>query len=111
MFRHQGYLLASAQQRLILAGSAQSGGAALLAAVTRSAELDRLLAGDEPSAMVVNSRGDDVLDRSLAAIGGKGLFLKELELAMLRGEEPPQEYFDTADDDEDSEDAWEMTGR
>src|SRR5690606_20164571 len=25
-------------------------------------------------------------DRSLAAIGGKGLFLKELELAMLRGE-------------------------
>ncbi|HYM86742.1 MAG TPA: hydroxymethylbilane synthase, partial [Pseudoxanthomonas sp.] len=32
------------------------------------------------------TRGDDVLDRSLAAIGGKGLFLKELELAMLRGE-------------------------
>ncbi len=29
---------------------------------------------------------DEVLDRSLAAIGGKGLFLKELELAMLRGE-------------------------
>lgn len=27
-----------------------------------------------------------MLDRSLAAIGGKGLFLKELELAMLRGE-------------------------
>lgn len=34
----------------------------------------------------MSTRGDQVLDRSLAAIGGKGLFLKELELAMLRGE-------------------------
>jgi hydroxymethylbilane synthase len=34
----------------------------------------------------LSTRGDEVLDRSLAAIGGKGLFLKELELAMERGE-------------------------
>ncbi len=34
----------------------------------------------------MTTRGDETLDRSLAAIGGKGLFLKELELAMLRGE-------------------------
>ena len=34
----------------------------------------------------MSTSGDEVLDRSLAAIGGKGLFLKELELAMLRGE-------------------------
>ena len=34
----------------------------------------------------LSTRGDEILDRSLAAIGGKGLFLKELELAMLRGE-------------------------
>ncbi|MEH6422013.1 hydroxymethylbilane synthase [Pseudomonas sp. CGJS7] len=34
----------------------------------------------------MSTRGDEVLDRSLAAIGGKGLFLKELELAMQRGE-------------------------
>ncbi|MCM2336195.1 MAG: hydroxymethylbilane synthase [Pseudomonas sp.] len=34
----------------------------------------------------MTTRGDEVLDRSLSAIGGKGLFLKELELAMLRGE-------------------------
>jgi hydroxymethylbilane synthase len=34
----------------------------------------------------MSTRGDQVLDRSLAAIGGKGLFLKELELAMQRGE-------------------------
>ncbi|ADV26106.1 porphobilinogen deaminase [Pseudoxanthomonas suwonensis 11-1] len=34
----------------------------------------------------LSTRGDEVLDRSLAAIGGKGLFLKELEIAMERGE-------------------------
>jgi hydroxymethylbilane synthase len=34
----------------------------------------------------LSTRGDEVLDRSLAAIGGKGLFLKELEVAMQRGE-------------------------
>ena len=32
----------------------------------------------------LSTRGDEILDRSLAAIGGKGLFLKELELAMQR---------------------------
>ncbi len=36
--------------------------------------------------VALSTRGDELLDRSLAAIGGKGLFLKELELAMLRGE-------------------------
>ena len=40
----------------------------------------------EVSLVAMSTRVDDVLDRSLAAIGGKGLFLKELELAMLRGE-------------------------
>ena len=34
----------------------------------------------------MTTRGDQVLDRSLAAIGGKGLFLKELEVAMVSGE-------------------------
>jgi hydroxymethylbilane synthase len=34
----------------------------------------------------LSTRGDEVLDRSLAAVGGKGLFLKELEEAMLREE-------------------------
>jgi len=34
----------------------------------------------------LSTRGDEVLDRSLAAIGGKGLFLKELELALERHE-------------------------
>ena len=36
--------------------------------------------------VALSTRGDELLDRSLAAIGGKGLFLKELELAMQRGE-------------------------
>ncbi|MDA3913128.1 hydroxymethylbilane synthase [Oleiagrimonas sp.] len=31
----------------------------------------------------MSTRGDQVLDQSLASIGGKGLFLKELEVAML----------------------------
>lgn len=34
----------------------------------------------------LSTRGDEVLDRSLASIGGKGLFLKELEEAMQRGQ-------------------------
>lgn len=33
----------------------------------------------------LSTRGDEVLDRSLAAIGGKGLFLKELEIALAEG--------------------------
>jgi hydroxymethylbilane synthase len=31
----------------------------------------------------MTTRGDDIVDRPLATIGGKGLFLKELETAML----------------------------
>jgi hydroxymethylbilane synthase len=34
----------------------------------------------------LSTRGDEVLDRSLAEIGGKGLFLKELERAIVDGE-------------------------
>ena len=34
----------------------------------------------------MTTRGDRILDRPLADIGGKGLFLKELEVAMLEGE-------------------------
>jgi hydroxymethylbilane synthase len=33
----------------------------------------------------LSTRGDEILDRSLATIGGKGLFLKELEIAMQDG--------------------------
>lgn len=33
----------------------------------------------------MTTRGDEIIDRPLASIGGKGLFLKELEVAMLEG--------------------------
>ena len=33
----------------------------------------------------MSTRGDEILDQPLATVGGKGLFLKELEVAMLEG--------------------------
>jgi hydroxymethylbilane synthase len=36
--------------------------------------------------VVVRTRGDDVTDRPLAQVGGKGLFTKEIEEALLAGE-------------------------
>ncbi|MFA5664975.1 hydroxymethylbilane synthase [Castellaniella sp.] len=33
----------------------------------------------------LTTRGDQILDRSLSKVGGKGLFIKELELALLDG--------------------------
>lgn len=42
-----------------------------------------------PSAQVellkLSTRGDEILDRSLSKVGGKGLFIKELEHALLDG--------------------------
>lgn len=34
----------------------------------------------------MTTKGDQLLDRSLAAVGGKGLFLKELEVSLINGE-------------------------
>ena len=34
----------------------------------------------------LSTRGDEILDRSLQKIGGKGLFIKELEVAMQADE-------------------------
>ena len=42
--------------------------------------------GLEVALVPLSTRGDEILDRSLADLGGKGLFLKELELAMQRGD-------------------------
>jgi len=42
--------------------------------------------GLEVELVPLSTRGDEILDRALSAIGGKGLFLKELEVAMQRGE-------------------------
>lgn len=47
---------------------------------------DRLLALPEVAEVQIigmTTQGDQILDRSLAKIGGKGLFIKELEQALL----------------------------
>ena len=48
------------------------------------------LAAANPQAEVVilgmTTKGDQILDRPLAEIGGKGLFIKELEVAMQQGQ-------------------------
>jgi len=41
--------------------------------------------GLEVELLRLSTRGDEVLDRSLSKIGGKGLFVKELEVALLQG--------------------------
>jgi len=49
---------------------------------------DRLLAADpqlQVELLEMTTRGDQILDRTLAKVGGKGLFVKELEVALLEG--------------------------
>ncbi len=40
----------------------------------------------EVELLPMSTKGDEILDRSLQKIGGKGLFIKELEVAMQRGD-------------------------
>ena len=42
--------------------------------------------GARVSLLPLSTRGDEVLDRSLSKIGGKGLFVKELEVALEQGQ-------------------------
>ena len=49
----------------------------------------------EVSLLGMTSRGDQLLDKPLFKVGGKGLFVKELETALL------DERADIADDDVD----------
>jgi len=48
-----------------------------------AARLRALHANLKVELVPMTTRGDQIIDRPLAAIGGKGLFLKELEVAML----------------------------
>lgn len=50
-----------------------------------AAELRAAHPGLRVELVPMTTRGDEVLDKPLADIGGKGLFLKELEVAMLEG--------------------------
>ena len=48
-------------------------------------ELTRLYPRCEVSILGITTRGDQILDRPLAEVGGKGLFVKELEAALEEG--------------------------
>ncbi len=50
------------------------------------AELERFHPDLQVELLPMKSQGDKILDTPLAKIGGKGLFIKELETAMLAGE-------------------------
>ncbi|MCC2637200.1 MAG: Porphobilinogen deaminase [Moraxellaceae bacterium] len=49
------------------------------------AELERLHPGLRVELVTFTTQGDKILDTPLAKIGGKGLFVKELEVALLDG--------------------------
>ena len=49
------------------------------------ARLKNLHPGTEVDILGMTTRGDQILDRPLSQIGGKGLFIKELEVAMQEG--------------------------
>jgi len=49
------------------------------------ARLQRLYPDCRVSLLPMTTRGDQILDRTLAKIGGKGLFIKALETALLEG--------------------------
>jgi hydroxymethylbilane synthase len=50
-----------------------------------AAELRRHVPDCDVELVPLSTKGDEVLDRSLQKIGGKGLFIKELEIAMQDG--------------------------
>jgi len=70
-------------QRLIIATRASP------LALWQAEHVQNLLRSAHPGLPVdllrLSTRGDQVLDRSLAKIGGKGLFVKELEVALMDG--------------------------
>ena len=41
--------------------------------------------GKEPELVAMKTTGDKILDRTLSQVGGKGLFVKELELSLREG--------------------------
>ena len=48
-------------------------------------EIKRAVSGAELSLLTMKTTGDKILDRSLEQIGGKGLFVKELDRALREG--------------------------
>ena len=50
-----------------------------------AAQIEAAWPGLSTQLLPITTTGDRILDRPLAAIGGKGLFIKELEVALLEG--------------------------
>ena len=50
------------------------------------AELEKIHEGLTVELLPMSTKGDIILDTPLAKVGGKGLFVKELEVAMLEGQ-------------------------
>ena len=50
-----------------------------------SARLQAMYPGLDVSLLTMKTRGDKLLDAPLAKVGGKGLFVKELEIGLLEG--------------------------
>ncbi len=59
---------------------------ALWQAEHNAARLQSMSEVSKVELLPMSTKGDEILDRSLQKIGGKGLFIKELEVAMQRGE-------------------------
>ena len=47
--------------------------------------LKKLYPGCDVQILGMTTRGDQILDRALSKVGGKGLFVKELETALENG--------------------------
>lgn len=74
---------AAAPARLVLATRASR--LALWQAQSVQQALQRCYPACDISLLPLSTRGDEILDRSLAKIGGKGLFIKTLEEALQEG--------------------------
>ncbi len=58
---------------------------ALAQALHVKAELESVIPGLAVTLLGMTTRGDQILDKPLAKVGGKGLFIKELEVALQEG--------------------------
>ena len=74
---------ASAPETLVIATRASR--LALWQAHHVQARLQALYPGCRVELLEMTTRGDQILDRTLSKVGGKGLFVKELETALLDG--------------------------
>jgi hydroxymethylbilane synthase len=72
----------SAPSKIIIAS--RESRLAMWQAVHVQGRLSSLNPGAEVVILGMTTKGDQILDRPLSEIGGKGLFIKELEVAMER---------------------------